>query len=94
LFIQPLLGPTFAVVLLHDQLTPITVVGGLLIIASVSIISRAWYKYRLRNEPVERLEKEMYGKQAIRQASTTISCFRFCLHASAPERGIAQENLL
>jgi drug/metabolite transporter (DMT)-like permease len=41
LFIQPLLGPIFAVVLLHDQLTPITVVGGLLIIASVSIISRA-----------------------------------------------------
>lgn len=41
LFIQPLLGPVFAVVLLHDQLTAITVVGGLLIIAGVSLISRA-----------------------------------------------------
>ncbi|HEY6408472.1 MAG TPA: hypothetical protein VIY29_13470 [Ktedonobacteraceae bacterium] len=29
-----------------------------------------------------------------RWAFTTISYFRFCLHASAPERGIAQENLL
>lgn len=41
LFLQPLLGPVLAVVLLHDQLTPITLVGGLLIITSVSFISHA-----------------------------------------------------
>ena len=40
LFIQPLLGPVFAVVLLHEQLTAITVGGGLLILAGVSLISR------------------------------------------------------
>ncbi|MEO8974117.1 MAG: DMT family transporter [Ktedonobacteraceae bacterium] len=40
LFIQPLLGTLLAIVLLHDQLTPMTVVGGLLIIVSVYIISR------------------------------------------------------
>jgi drug/metabolite transporter (DMT)-like permease len=41
LFIQPLLGPVAARVLLHEQLTAITVGGGLLILAGVSLISRA-----------------------------------------------------
>src|SRR5947207_5132226 len=40
LFIQPLLGTFLAIVLLHDQLTPMTVVGGILIIVSVYLISR------------------------------------------------------
>jgi drug/metabolite transporter (DMT)-like permease len=39
-FIQPLLGTLLAIVLLHDQLTFMTIVGGLLIIISVYIISR------------------------------------------------------
>ncbi|MFL5625277.1 MAG: DMT family transporter, partial [Ktedonobacteraceae bacterium] len=34
LFIQPLLGTFLAIVLLHDQLTPMTIVGGILIIVS------------------------------------------------------------
>lgn len=40
LFIQPLLGTALAILLLHDQLTPMTIVGGALIIVSVFIISR------------------------------------------------------
>lgn len=40
LFIQPLLGTVLAIVLLHDQLTPMTIIGGILIIASVYLISR------------------------------------------------------
>lgn len=40
LFIQPLLGTLLAIVLLHDQLTPMTIVGGLLIVVSVYLISR------------------------------------------------------
>ena len=40
LFIQPLLGTLLAIVLLHDQLTSMTIVGGLLIIISVYVISR------------------------------------------------------
>ena len=40
LFIQPLLGTFLAVILLHEQLSPFTVLGGLLIIASVYLISR------------------------------------------------------
>jgi drug/metabolite transporter (DMT)-like permease len=40
LFIQPLLGTFLAIVILHDQLTPMTVVGGILIIVSVYLISR------------------------------------------------------
>ncbi len=40
LFIQPLLGAFLAIVLLHDQLTPMTIVGGILIIVSVIMISR------------------------------------------------------
>ena len=40
LFIQPLLGTVLAIVLLHDQLTPMTIVGGMLIVISVYIISR------------------------------------------------------
>lgn len=40
LFIQPLLGPLLAILLLHDQLTPMTLIGGFLIIVSVYIISR------------------------------------------------------
>lgn len=40
LFIQPLCGTFLAIVLLHDQLTPMTVAGGILIIVSVYLISR------------------------------------------------------
>ena len=40
LFIQPLLGTALAIVLLHDQLTYTTVIGGILIIISVYLISR------------------------------------------------------
>ncbi len=40
LFIQPLLGTLLAIVLLHDQLTAMTIIGGLLIIISVYVISR------------------------------------------------------
>jgi drug/metabolite transporter (DMT)-like permease len=40
LFIQPLLGTVLAIVLLNDQLTPMTVLGGVLIIGSVFLISR------------------------------------------------------
>ena len=40
LFIQPLLGTFLAIVILHEQLTPMTVVGGILIIVSVYLISR------------------------------------------------------
>lgn len=39
LFIQPLLGTVLAIVLLHDQLTPMTVIGGIFIIVSVYLIS-------------------------------------------------------
>jgi drug/metabolite transporter (DMT)-like permease len=39
LFLQPLLGTLLAIVLLHDQLTPMTLVGGLLIVGSVYGIS-------------------------------------------------------
>ena len=40
LFIQPLFGTVLAVLLLHEQLTPITILGGVLIIASVFLLSR------------------------------------------------------
>jgi drug/metabolite transporter (DMT)-like permease len=40
LFVQPLVGTLLAVLLLHDQLTPMTAVGGLLIVGSVYLISR------------------------------------------------------
>ncbi len=40
LFIQPLLGTVLAILLLHDQLTPMTIVGGILIVFSVYLISR------------------------------------------------------
>ncbi len=40
LFIQPLLGTLLAIVLLGDQLTPTTIIGGILIIVSVYAISR------------------------------------------------------
>jgi drug/metabolite transporter (DMT)-like permease len=40
LFVQPLLGTILAIVLLNDQLTAMTVLGGTLIIASVFLISR------------------------------------------------------
>ena len=40
LFIQPLLGTLLAIVLLHDQLLPTTVIGGILIVISVYLISR------------------------------------------------------
>jgi drug/metabolite transporter (DMT)-like permease len=40
LFIQPLLGTTLAIVLLHDQLAPTTIIGGVLILVSVYVISR------------------------------------------------------
>ncbi|MGH2496599.1 MAG: DMT family transporter [Ktedonobacteraceae bacterium] len=40
LFIQPLLGTTLAILLLGDQLLPTTIVGGIMIIASVYLLSR------------------------------------------------------
>ena len=40
LFVQPLLGTLLAIALLHDQLFPTTVVGGILIVVSVYLISR------------------------------------------------------
>jgi drug/metabolite transporter (DMT)-like permease len=40
LFVQPLLGTFLAIVLLHDQLTPMTIIGGIFIITSVYLISR------------------------------------------------------
>lgn len=40
LFIQPLLGATLAIFMLGDQLLPTTIIGGLLILASVYMISR------------------------------------------------------
>lgn len=40
LFIQPLLGTVLAVLLLHEQISPMTLIGGLLIIVSVYLISR------------------------------------------------------
>lgn len=40
LFVQPLLGTLLAVILLHEQLTPITILGGVLIVASVFLLSR------------------------------------------------------
>ncbi|GAC1462839.1 MAG: DMT family transporter [Ktedonobacteraceae bacterium] len=40
LFIQPLLGPLLGVLLLHEELTPYTIFGGLLIMVSVYLISR------------------------------------------------------
>jgi probable blue pigment (indigoidine) exporter len=40
LFIQPLLGTTLAILLLGDQLLPTTIAGGIMIIASVYLISR------------------------------------------------------
>lgn len=40
LFVQPLLGTVLAIILLHDQLTPMTIVGGVLIVVSVYLISR------------------------------------------------------
>jgi drug/metabolite transporter (DMT)-like permease len=39
LFIQPLLGTLLAILLLHDQLLPTTVLGGILIVISVYLIS-------------------------------------------------------
>lgn len=39
LFIQPLLGTVLAIVLLHEQLTAMTIIGGMLIIVSVYLIS-------------------------------------------------------
>ncbi|HEU0002416.1 MAG TPA: EamA family transporter, partial [Ktedonobacteraceae bacterium] len=40
LFIQPLLGTTLAILLLGDQLLPTTIAGGIMIIASVYLLSR------------------------------------------------------
>ena len=40
LFIQPLIGTVLAVLLLHEQLTPITILGGVLIVISVFLLSR------------------------------------------------------
>ena len=39
LFIQPLLGTALAILLLHDQLTISTIIGGILIVISVYLIS-------------------------------------------------------
>ena len=40
LFVQPLLGTVLAIIVLHDQLLPTTIIGGVLIVASVYLISR------------------------------------------------------
>jgi drug/metabolite transporter (DMT)-like permease len=40
LFVQPLLGTVLAIILLHDQLLPTTIIGGALIVTSVYLISR------------------------------------------------------
>jgi drug/metabolite transporter (DMT)-like permease len=40
LFVQPLVGTLLALLLLHDQLTLATIVGGLLIVGSVYLIAR------------------------------------------------------
>src|SRR6266571_507549 len=40
LFVQALLGTVLAIVLLNEQLTPMTVIGGMLIMLSVYLISR------------------------------------------------------
>jgi len=40
LFVQPLLGTLLAILLLHDQLVPTTIIGGALIVTSVYLISR------------------------------------------------------
>jgi drug/metabolite transporter (DMT)-like permease len=40
LFIQPLLGTLLAILLLHEQLLPTTIIGGALILVSVYLISR------------------------------------------------------
>ena len=40
LFIQPLLGTVLAILLLHEQLTSITLLGGVLIVTSVFLLSR------------------------------------------------------
>ncbi len=39
LFVQPLLGTALAILLLHDQLTLTTIIGGILIVISVYLIS-------------------------------------------------------
>lgn len=40
LFIQPLVGTLLAVIILHDALSPFTLIGGLCIVVSVWVISR------------------------------------------------------
>ncbi len=40
LFVQPLVGTALAVLLLHEQLTLITLIGGVLIVSSVFLLSR------------------------------------------------------
>jgi drug/metabolite transporter (DMT)-like permease len=40
LYVQPLLGTALAIALLHDQLLPTTIVGGIMIIVSVYFVSR------------------------------------------------------
>lgn len=40
LFLQPLVGTLLAIVLLHEQLTLMTVMGGIVIVGSVYLISR------------------------------------------------------
>jgi drug/metabolite transporter (DMT)-like permease len=40
LFIQPLFGTVLAIIILHEQLTPITILGGVLIMTSVFLLSR------------------------------------------------------
>jgi drug/metabolite transporter (DMT)-like permease len=40
LFLQPLIGPVLGILLLHEALTPFTVIGGILIVISVYVISK------------------------------------------------------
>jgi len=51
LFIQPLLGTALAILLLHDQLTLTTIIGGILIVVSVYLPgTRKGHQYTSRSE--------------------------------------------
>jgi len=59
LFIQPLLGTALAILLLGEQLLPTTIVGGVLILASVYVISRPERSHSKKpnSDPREPLEE-------------------------------------
>ncbi len=59
LFTQPLLGTALAILLLGEQLLPTTMIGGVLILASVSVISRPERSHSKKpnSDPREPLEE-------------------------------------